>query len=187
MICKHSDMRDNDFLKQQKYFHVTVTYNVSSELKIFNWLKVQKIIKTYALEFEVEIQCLVMMDTHTHLIVKTNNSSVQPFSESLQKHLKVDASLENIYKAILNYSQYLNTYKYIYRNPVEAKLSRYVEDYEFSSLLPIIGRGHLNLRVYDQIGLVHNPFQVLNWLNSSGLFKHSKLSWLEIRSQNSHS
>lgn len=177
-------MRENDFLKQQKYFHVTVTYNVSNELKILNWLYIQKTIQKYALKFEVEIQCLVMMDTHTHLIVKTINGSAQPFSDSLQKNLKADESLENICKPILNYSQYLNTYKYIYRNPVEAKLSRRVEDFEFSSLLCIIGRGHLNLRVYDQIGLVHNPFQVLHWLNTSGSLKHSKLSWLESRSPN---
>lgn len=177
-------MRDNDFLKEKKYFHTTVSYNVGCELKILNWLHLQRIIHTFSAEFETEIQCLVMMDTHTHLIIKTINHSAQHFSDSLQKNLKADESLENICKPILNYSQYLNTYKYIYRNPVEAKLCRRVEDYDFSSLKAIIGRNHLSLRVYDQIGLIHNPFQVLNWLNSNGPLKHSKLSWLESRSQN---
>ena len=180
-------MRDYDFLKRQKYFHVTVTYDVSNDLKILNWLHLQKIIHKYCTQFEVEIQSLVMMDTHTHLIIKTINDSAQLFSDSLQKHLKADESLENICKPILNYSQYLNTYKYIYRNPVEAKLCRHVEDYDFSSLKAIIGRSHLALRVYDQIGLIHNPFQVLNWLNSNGPLKHSKLSWLESRSPNNFS
>ena len=120
-----------------------------------------------------------MMDTHTHLIVKTVNRSEQSFSHYLQYTLNSEESLENISKPILNFSQYLNTYKYIYRNPVEAHICQRAEDYKYSSLNALIGRSQPKLRVYDQIGLIQNPFQVLNWLNSDSLYKYSKFSCLE--------
>ncbi|MBC7754321.1 MAG: hypothetical protein H7Z71_08795, partial [Moraxellaceae bacterium] len=82
---------------------------------------------------------------------------------------------EILVEPIKNYSQYLNTYKYIYRNPVEAGLAFMCESYIYSTLNGILGQNDLLLHVLDTMGVIQNPRKILNWLNSDQDFKGSKL------------
>jgi hypothetical protein len=124
---------------------------------------------------------MVMMDTHVHLIVACLSKKENFFTESLQTALGSTEENSSSCEAIDNLAQYLNTYKYVYKNPVEARVCLCVEDYKYSSLHGLVGKSHLGLVVHDQMGLIQNPFHIIYWLNSQRDFKHSKLGWLENR------
>ncbi|MGZ3749374.1 MAG: hypothetical protein ACXVCD_18710, partial [Pseudobdellovibrionaceae bacterium] len=64
-----------------------------------------------------------------------------------------------------------------YRNPLEAGLCRKVEDYEYSSLRSLIGLSELRAPVIDNMGLIHGPKKILEWLNQESVdFKSSALA-----------
>lgn len=169
------------FRQNKKHFHITLDYQASSVVKELDWLFVQKVVATYSREFDLEIQALVMMDTHVHLIVAGVSNKENFFTESMQAALGLVEDNSSGCEVIDNLSQYLNTYKYVYRNPVEARVCLFVEDYKYSSLNALIGKSHLGILIYDQMGVIQNPFHILNWLNSWGDYKHSRLEWLENR------
>lgn len=146
--------------------------------KNLDWLFIQKKVSEYAAKFDVEIQALTMMDTHIHLLISNFENKENYFCESLQNSIFKTDNMENLAEPILNYSQYLNTYKYIYRNPVEAGLCNKVEDYRFSSLYYLIGKGFLYCHVIDHLGLIQNPIHILKWLNQNIDYKISQLKLL---------
>lgn len=174
-------LKPSHFRQNKKFFHITLDYQTSSMAKDLDWLFVQKVVSTHSRQFEIEIQALVMMDTHVHLIVASFSKKENFFTESLQAALGSVEDNSSCCEAIDNLAQYLNTYKYVYKNPVEARVCLCVEDYKYSSLHGLIGKSHLSLLIYDQMGLIQNPFHIMNWLNSRGDYKHSKLEWLEKR------
>lgn len=171
-------MRKSIFRSNKKFFHVSLSFNINIRLREAYWLYLQKKIRECLQPPDQEIHALVMMDTHVHLLIAVYDNSENFFSESLQKILCPDADLTQLSEPILNYSQYLNTYKYIYRNPMEAGLSARVEDYPYSSLFYLLGKGLMSCEVTDQLGLIQDPVRLLNWLNNSGNYKASKLQWL---------
>lgn len=169
-------MKKSTFRSNKKHFHVSLEYHTQYLLKNLDWIFIQKKASEDAKKFDIDIHSLVMMDTHVHLLISTFDHNENFFCNSLQKKISPDAVLENLAEPILNYSQYLNTYKYIYRNPVEAGICNKVENYKYSSLYCLLGKGHLHCQVYDHIGLIQNPLHILNWLNQDFQFKlvHSK-------------
>lgn len=174
-------LKPSHFRQNKKYFHVNVDYQVSVLVKDLDWLFVQKTISTQSRLLEMEIQALVMMDTHVHLIAACSGQKENFFTEALRLAFGSSESEASSCEAIDNLSQYLNTYKYVYRNPIEAGLCLSAEDYKYSSLNALMGKSHIEILVYDQLGLIQNPFHILGWLNSSNEYKHSKLGWLENR------
>lgn len=173
-------IRAAHFNKQTEFFHLTLTYKTSALLKILDWIFVQQVLRTEIKANKVEIQALVMMDTHLHLLIATDLKNEKAFSEKMQAALGAFENDSHLCEKIENFSQYLNVYKYIYRNPVEAGLCKNVQDYTYSSLHALLGRSHLTLPVYDQVGLIQDAPHKLNWLNNTEQnFKYSKLSWLK--------
>lgn len=166
------------FLQNKNYFHLTLTYQVSLLIKELDWIFIQKILAQNSQTYEVEIQALVLMDTHLHLIVSNTTLSEHFFTEAMQVALGGVSADSHVCEKIDNLSQYLNTYKYVYRNPVEALMCGRVEDYRYSSLHSILGKSQMSLPVYDQLGVIQNPFHVLKWLNFEDSYKSSKMSWL---------
>ncbi len=171
-------LKPKHFLQGKKYFHVTLTYQASSLLKQLDWLFVQKIIARFSARFEIEIQAFVLMDSHLHLIVASTQPYENYFAEAVQIALGRVTKDSHACEEIKNFSQYLNTYKYVYRNPLEAGMCSLVQTYEYSSLNSILGKNQMSLPIHDQLGLIQNPFHILNWLNSKNHYKNSKLSWL---------
>lgn len=171
-------MKKSAFRSNKKYFHVSLEYHTQYLLKELDWIFIQKKVSENARIYEIEIQSLIMMDTHIHLLISTFDKKENYFCENLQKTIFKTDNLENLSEPILNYSQYLNTYKYIYRNPVEAGLCKKAEDYPYSSLCCLLGKGYLHCPVCDHLGLIQNPLHILNWLNQNINYNNSQLKLL---------
>lgn len=173
-------LRPTHFKKNKKYFHIVLAYTVTPLFKEADWLSCQKILSDLQKDFDVEIQAYVLMDSHQHLLVSTERLNENYFTAAAQQRLGSVNDDTTSCEPIRTLSQYLNTYKYIYRNPVEAGLSILAEAYPYSSLHGLLGKGKLTLEVNDQLGLIQNPYHVLSWLNSESRYKYSQLSWLEL-------
>lgn len=173
-------LRQTHFKKNKKYFHIVLAYTVTPLFKEADWLSCQKILSELQTKFSIEIQAYVLMDSHQHLLISTERLNENYFTAAAQMAFGSVNDDTTSCEPILTLSQYLNTYKYIYRNPVEAGLSTVAEAYPYSSLYGLLGRGKLALEVIDQLGLIQNPYHVLSWLNSENRYKHSKLSWLDL-------
>jgi len=171
-------MKKSTFRSNKKYFHVSLEYQTTGLLKNLDWIFIQKNMNAVARLYEVEIQALVMMDTHVHILISTFENKENFFCEILQNKIHKTANLENLAEPIMNYSQYLNTYKYIYRNPVEAGLIEKAEDYPYSSLYYLLGKGSLHCEVCDHLNLIQNPLHILKWLNQDIDYKISQLKLL---------
>lgn len=176
------EMKKSAFRSNKKYYHVSLEYRTKYFLKDLDWIFIQKKISENALKYEVEIQALTMMDTHIHLLISNFENNENFFCVSLQNEIYETSNLENLSEPILNYSQYLNTYKYIYRNPVEAGLCKNAEDYAYSSLSYLLGKGFLHCQVCDHLGLIQNPLHILKWLNQDINYKVSQLKLLRQES-----
>jgi putative transposase len=171
-------LKPKHFLQNKKFFHITLSYQVSILMKDLDWIFVQKVLAQQSQKFEIEIQALVLMDSHLHLIVANTVPNEHFFTEAVQIVLGGMSADSHVCERIDNLSQYLNTYKYVYRNPVEAGMCELVQNYQYSSLSSILGKSFISLPIYDQLGVIQNPFHVLNWLNFENSYKSSKLSWL---------
>lgn len=74
---------------------------------------------------------------------------------------------------------FMHAYKYIYRNPVEARIVDNVEDYKYSSLFGLVGNGKLEIPIqndncWENLRSIESN---LKWLNS----KPSAENWEAIR------
>lgn len=100
----------------------------------------------YALNFEpIIIHAFVLMGNHYHLLLTTPACNLDKFMEHFNRRLSKEINKEakiqnhkfaNRYKwTIVNSKSYLyNIYRYIYQNPVRAKLCQLCIDYPYSSL-----------------------------------------------------
>lgn len=62
---------------------------------------------------------------------------------------------------------YLTVYRYVYRNPVEAKICEKVQDYRYSSLKFILGEKVYDFPVFDSPIVEGRDFKNnLDWLNT---------------------
>lgn len=156
-------------------------YQVHPYFPELDWLLLNYQINKLMLIYEVEVLAFVMMKTHCHLLLKSNNKKENYFANELQKklcaHSNVDTEIDdNPLEPITNLSQFLNTYRYIYRNPVEAKICHYCEDYQFSTLHALLGKSELKVNIADPLSIIQNPIKILNWLNNTNnhFFKTTK-------------
>ncbi|MBK7963196.1 MAG: hypothetical protein IPK04_19635 [Bdellovibrionales bacterium] len=119
----------------------------------------------------------VMMGTHFHILFSLHSMSA--FNENilmLELERWFAATLELpmpafdypvLCERILSLAQFRHTYKYIYRNPVEASMCNLVEEYPWSSLRELL-RPSGKIVFSDSNSLIQNPYQTLNWLNAAG-------------------
>ena len=100
----------------------------------------------YGLKFApVNIHCFVLMNNHYHLLITTPNRDLDKFMQAFNRKLSQSINREarvsnhkfaNGYKwTIIDSESYLhNIYRYIYQNPIRAKLCQFCLDYPYSSL-----------------------------------------------------
>ena len=173
-MIKHSQ-----FKFPHQYFHLNFELNVFPHFKSLDWAFLCHNLNKCLRECKtLEIHALVMMDTHVHLLFRLPDQNENFFVARLLELLGQKCPNEILVEPIKNYSQYLNTYKYIYRNPVEAGLSLMCESYVYSTLNGILGQNDLLIHVIDTMGVIQNPRRILTWLNSNQDFKNSKLKEL---------
>jgi len=150
-----------------EYFHLNFEYETHSLFPELDWLLINYKINQLSTHFKIEILAFVMMTNHCHLLLKTKYKTENYFSEKLIQELSIKNETINnsLVEPITNITQFLNTYKYIYRNPVEAGIVSRCEDYKFSSLYGLLGKGYLETQIIDPVAIIQNPKKILIWLN----------------------
>jgi hypothetical protein len=119
--------------------------------------------------------CCVLMSNHFHGLFEVPDICYEMAECALRAEFQqVSRSTDILYQKeifkmerIPCFAGYRQVYKYIYRNPVEAGLCAKAEHYPFSSLSELIGYTKPIHFVSDSMGIITNPFQILNWLNDS--------------------
>jgi REP element-mobilizing transposase RayT len=133
-------------------------------------------LKFASFAYNFEVHAFVLMNNHFHLLLtcpeQNLSEAMQWFIGTTSCHINERAGRINQVFArrfkrcrLKGYFHYMNTYKYIYQNPLRAKICQRVEEYPFSSLRGIIGLAPLDVEVSDEFileGLEKN----LEWLNS---------------------
>ena len=127
----------------------------------------------------VNIQAFVLMSNHYHLIIWTPNSNVDKFmfecnriiSAAIRKKTKrINRIFGDRYKwSLVNDSYYHDqVLKYVYRNPLKAKIVDKCESYEYSTLYYQINNLKLPFKLFNPITKDHkNYLSSLNQLLSS--------------------
>ncbi len=177
-------LRQSHFKFPHEYFHLNFKINIYPLFKALDWAflchNLNKCLNQWN---SLEIHALVMMDSHIHILFRLPEQNENFFTAHLCELLGQKCPGEILVEPIKNHSQYLNTYKYIYRNPVEAGLSLMCESYPYSSLNALLGLNDALVKTLDTMGVIQNPRRVLTWLNSDNNYKDSKLK--DLRQSNS--
>jgi len=135
--------------------------------------------------YGMKIHAFVLMPNHFHLLASFPHGNIGPcmnyfMRETSREITRLSCRINQTYGArhhksmIDSYHYFMNVYKYIYRNPVRAKLSKFVEAYPYSTLAGLCGLRKLVIPLEPDI-LIFNPdFQldILNWLNTKPKPEH---------------
>jgi len=125
-----------------------------------------------------KIHSFVLMSNHFHLLVSTPEANLSDimayFMRETSRSLTAAGGRINqtygsrYFRTVIgSHHYYLNSYKYVYRNPVEAGLCEKCEDYQYSTLPGLLGHGRLNIPVVADTTLFSDTTQTLTWLNES--------------------
>jgi len=179
-------IRHKDFWKQNKIFHLNFDFQSTGYFKELDWELLCFSLESLSINYSVHYHCLLMMDTHVHLIFRISDDQENFFTKDLLKKMGLKTQQDYYAEPITQHSQYLNTYKYIYRNPVQAGICDQVQDYPYSSLAALLGKSVCAVFIQDHLGLIQNPQKILNWLNQKDqLFKSAPIK--DFRHDNSWS
>lgn len=130
-------------------------------------------------KYELRIHSFVLMPNHFHLIAKTSSTPIGSIMRELlcgtSKEMNLLTSRINQnwgsrhYKSLLESQNYFfNTYKYVYQNPVRAKLVSRCEEWPYSTLHQTLGLSKLEFPLESDTLLFNPEFDSseLEWLNS---------------------
>lgn len=136
-------------IRQNTYpYHVTTRTNNKAwfSIPIFEVWNMCKQSLVYALNRRpVVIHCFMLMGNHYHLLLTTPNEDIDQFMHLFNLKLSqlinkksgaINHKFSNRYKWTLVESEeyLLNVYRYIYQNPVRAKITKDCMSYPYSSL-----------------------------------------------------
>lgn len=127
---------------------------------------------------DAEIFSFVLMSNHFHLLLRTPNGNLPQIMNHFMKETsryitwqsgRVNQTFGGPYHRTLitNERHFRIAYKYVYRNPVEAKICNYVEDYSYSTLSGLLGLRKMSIPLVEDHILFDDVTQALNWLNQS--------------------
>jgi len=123
-------------------------------------------------EFDLSLHCFVLMDNHFHLLCGTDEWKLKVLLRVLGDGLNCK------FTTVKSSKYYLEVYRYIYRNPVQAGIVSRVEDYQFSSLalsedrVQLIKKLDITKNLFIPLYLQDRP-SFLGWLNN---FESSKMA-----------
>lgn len=160
-------------------------YHVVSRSNNKNWfnLPMQEVWEiaifafTYAIDrFPVDVHAFVLMQNHYHLLLSTPDSNIdsfmqafnKTFSELLKKKtLNINRMFGGPYKwSIIENQVYLyNTVRYIFQNPLRAKIADQVECYPYSTLFYEVKK--INLRFKTKPFLDASNKNLISWYNNA--------------------
>jgi putative transposase len=128
---------------------------------------------------EVKIHAFVLMNNHFHMILTTPSSNIDKFMQIFNRFLslkfatasnRINRKFGGPYSwTIINTQLYLyNATRYIFQNPLRAKLTLRVENYPFSTLFYQVNelKHQLRFTIDDLLLLNFNKDEsILPWLN----------------------
>lgn len=137
--------------------------------------------------FGIRIHAFVLMSNHFHLLasdplLKLPRAMRWLMTETSREIGRRSGRQNRIYGQrnfkclISNYHYFLHAYKYVYRNPVEAKACIRVEDYPFSTLAGLLGNRPLIIPLEEDL-LFSDLLGNLKWLNAGV----EKQDWESVR------
>lgn len=126
--------------------------------------------------FNFRILSFVLMPNHFHAILRTPDTNLsigmgdfmrETAKEVNRRRHRLDQLWgKRFHCSILTQVPYfLNCYKYVYQNPLRAKLSKNVESYPFGTLSGLLGQQRLTIPLEEDTTLFENPEETLSWLN----------------------
>jgi putative transposase len=166
-------------------YHVTARSNNREHFKLpleRLWLLIANECLSLRLVYGVEFQALVLMPNHFHMLLTVPEQDLgKVMSVFLSSVTRTGNLLSNrsghifggpYHWSLINNARYYgHALKYVYRNPVRAKLCASVEDYRFSTVQGLIGNAHLPFaihltRVEMEFSLPSTEIlEQLEWLN----------------------
>jgi REP element-mobilizing transposase RayT len=162
------------------------TYHVvgKSELKKWPcgqrsaWKIFCKVINALQKENDIKTRAFVLMNNHYHWLVeyelKDDPAIFEWFHELIRLHFLdefhqyIEGTLEWEPQALQidTRTAYINTYKYIYRNPVTAGLEFKAELYPYSTLKYVLGTARQPFAIDDNMNVIQDAFRVTKWINA---------------------
>lgn len=129
------------------------------------------------LTYGVRIHAFVLMSNHFHMLLTAPNENMEQAANSLLRDVSrtingISAPESPVFEEkchwslIKNRLYYEHAYKYVYRNPIEARICARVERYPYSTLQGLLGLSHLPFPAFDNLNLITNTGAQLKWLNS---------------------
>lgn len=127
--------------------------------------------------FDLKIHSFVLMSNHYHLIVSAPQANLSQamafFQRETSRELTRSSHRENqtwagrFFRSRLgSYHYFLQAYKYVYQNPLKVGLSKFAEEYPFSTLSGLLGNTRLIIPVEHDTLLFDGDFsQNINWVN----------------------
>jgi putative transposase len=129
----------------------------------------------YAYEKEkVDLISFVLMNNHYHMMLKTPEQNLDRFMYFFNKQLSLELRMatKRINKIfggrykwclIRNLSYFSNCYRYVYQNPLRAKMVKSCESYPYSTLHYITNKKEFPIPIHDQFWFKDRLG--LSWLN----------------------
>lgn len=128
--------------------------------------------------FGIEIFSFVLMSNHFHMIVRQPqmnlSESMQYFMRETSRTIGGRAGRINqtygsrFFRSRIGNLRYFHcAYKYVYRNPVEARLCLRPEDYPYSTLPGLIGKTRISIPLVEDFTLFEDFENTITWLNEA--------------------
>ena len=171
-------------------------YHISARCHNQEWLElpmptVWSIMEDYLFfvsnHYHIRIHSFVLMSNHFHLLATVPNGNISQallyFMRETSKEItrrsgRINQTygIRNHKTQIGNYHYFMNSYKYVYRNPVRAKICNQAEEYPYSTLNGLCGLNRLSIPLVEDSLLFTPEFdqKKLAWLNTPSDPEHEK-------------
>jgi REP element-mobilizing transposase RayT len=127
--------------------------------------------------FGIKIHSFVLMTNHYHMLVSDPEMKLPKFMHYFQTGSSIEMTRlsgrinqtygQRYFSSIIgSYHYYCLAYRYLYRNPVDAGLVHFAEEYKFSTLSGLLGFNKQILPLEEDTLLFGDVHQTLRWINT---------------------
>ena len=144
--------------------------------------------------YGLRIHSFVLMSNHFHLLLTAPNGNLSEallyfMRETSREITRMSGRINQTYGSrnhktrIGNYHYFMNTYKYVYQNPVRAGICERAENYPYSSLNGLCGLSRLSIPLVEDTILFSPVFDesALRWINKPPDFSLQEAMRLALR------
>lgn len=170
-------------------------YHISSRCINRDWFSIQmgevwKIMEDYLHfihhAYKIDIHSFVLMSNHFHMLASSPNGNLSDamafFLRETSRYLTKESGRINrtwggrYFRSRIGSNHYfLNVYKYVYRNPIEAGLCISAEEYPFSTLPGILGTSKIVIPLTEDTLLFDGSLEKnLSWINRTPHREHTE-------------